>query len=83
MVHCNKRMVKFGDTPSTWYKLEFSLHQLSLYQLVVSALDVQIFFFCDKPHSLANHPNQKSKKKKKKKTKQNKTKTKTKTKPTC
>jgi hypothetical protein len=34
-----------------------------LYQLVVSALDFQSFFFCDKPHSLANHPNQKNKQK--------------------
>jgi hypothetical protein len=28
------------------------------YQLVVVALDVQSFFFCDKFHSLANHPKQ-------------------------
>jgi len=33
----------------------------------VSELDFQSFFFCDKPHSLANHPNQKQKTKNKKK----------------
>jgi hypothetical protein len=31
------------------------------YQLVVVALDVQSFFFCDKFHSLANYPKQRKK----------------------